>query len=106
MVVPASPVPECWSGFVRRAAVGDDARHRRVLSATLAITGAAGGVASIVSTNPLDTALLLPTRIGVALRVNVWLPFTGGVCCGVKTMCRRYSPSWYRWTRDYRQDEH
>lgn len=29
MVVPASPVPECWSGFVRRAAVGDDARYRR-----------------------------------------------------------------------------
>ncbi len=53
-----------------------------VLSATLAITGAAGGVASIVSTNPLDTELLLPAG-SVALRVNVWLPFASGVC-GVK----------------------
>ncbi len=56
---------ECWSGFVRRAARRcDDARYRRRIICH-AITGTAGGVASIVATNHRHRAAIT-RRIGGA----------------------------------------
>ncbi len=86
MVAPASPVPRCWSGFVRRAAVGDVPVTGRIICHAGDNRLLTGGVASIVlSGNPHWTPrCYYPRRIG-----GVKLSDVATVC---KRRLRRETP--------------